>query len=144
MLRYVLAIVGGYAALAGIVLAGFSVALFAPHLAFQSDSLNVTNNWIIYTLILSLAAAVVGGYVCKVIGRCDKIVTLFAVIAMAVGIGGAVANQKKPEPTLAREQIVAMTMMEKSEHLRQPNWYAWTLPFVALGGIVAGGRLRKS
>jgi len=143
MVRYALAIVGGYAVLAAIVLAGFSVAFFAPHLAFQSDSLDVTNNWIIYTLILSLIAALAGGYVCKLIGKCNKIVMLLAIIAMAVGIGGAVANHSRPAPDFSREKLAAMTMMEKGEHARQPDWYAWTLPFVALVGIVAGGLLRK-
>lgn len=143
MVRYILAVVVGYVVMAITVMAGFSVAFFAPQLAFQPDSLDVTNNWIIYTLILSLAAAIAGGFACKMIGRCDKVVLLFAVIAMAVGIGSAVVNAKKPVSTLTREQLATMTMMQKGEHARQPDWYSWTLPFVALVGIVVGGRLRK-
>ncbi len=104
----------------------------------------VTNAWLVYALVVSLLSALIGGYVCQLVGQCSRTVVLFAFIVLVFGVGQAFANTKKPVVSLSHDQVAAMSAMDRAGLARQPNWFAWILPMMAFSGILMGGRLRGS
>jgi hypothetical protein len=142
MLRYVLSVIAGYAAMAVVVMAGFAVAFVAPDFAYQKDSLDVSTGWLVYTLVLSLVGAIVGGFVCGWIARDYRPVVALAALALAFGLFEAARNAGRARPTKSPQEIAAMSMMDKAQISVQPTAYAWTLPFVGAAGVLIGGRMR--
>jgi hypothetical protein len=143
MFRSIVAVVAGYLVMVVLVIAAFSLSIVAPDFAFQKDSFEVTAAWLVFTLAVSFAAAIVGGFVCAWIARRRSATHALAALAIVLGLGGAVSNLTKERPT-ASESAAGLSVMARSERAVQPNWYAFALPFVAAAGILIGGRLRSS
>jgi hypothetical protein len=145
MFRYILAVIAGYAVMAAIVMVGlFAPFLLKRDLAMEPGTLDVKLSFMVYALVMGFVAAAVGGWVCAKISRCHRVVLVLAGLAFVIGIVMAVQNYNKPWPTLTAEQIEKMPLPKLGEVGRQPDWYAFTLPFVAGIGILIGGRIRQS
>jgi hypothetical protein len=142
MLRSILSVIAGYAAMAILVMAGFSIAFVRPDLAFRPGTLTVTTGWLVYTILLSFVAALAGGWVCRRIARSGKPVWVLAVFAVHLGLASAVQNFSRPEPALSSEEVTALPALERGQYARQPDWYAFALPVLAGAGILLGGRGR--
>jgi hypothetical protein len=143
MLRSVLSVIAGYAVMAIIVVAGFSVAFIAPDFAYQAGTLDVSTGWLVYTIVLSFLAAVAGGLVCVSIARSYQPVVVFAVLVLAYGMYEGFRNSQRERPNKTAAEIAAMSMMDKGQISVQPTAYAWSLPFIATAGVLIGGRIRK-
>src|SRR5262245_6644619 len=128
MFRYVFAVIAGYAVMAAIVMASFSVVFLKRDLAIERGTIDVQVSFIIYALVMGFVAAVVGGWVCAKISRCHRVVLIFAGLAFIIGIGLAIQNYNKPWPKLTAEQIATMPLSKLGDVGRQPDWYAFTLP----------------
>ena len=120
IVRSVLAVVAGYAAMAAVVIA-FSVALkqVAPNWMGSEGAPNST--YVVTNLIYSLSAAVLGGYVAASIGS-------RAPLAHACALAGIVFL------------LAIVSMMQMGD--KQPRWYQVALIIVGTAGTVIGGLLR--
>lgn len=141
MLRSILSVIAGYAVMAVIVVAGFSVAFVAPDFAYQAGTLDVSTGWLVYTIVLSFLAAVAGGLVCVLIARNYQPVVVFAAIVLAYGMYEAYRNGQRERPNKTAAEVAAMSMMDKAQMSVQPAAYAWSLPFIAAVGVLIGGRV---
>jgi hypothetical protein len=144
VIRSILSVVAGYTTLALLIMAGFSVGFARPDLAFEPGTLNVTPGWLIYTTLLSFATAIVGGWVCRRIARSHRPVQFFAALVFVIGMASAIQNNAKPVPTLTADELNAMPQMERMQHTRQPDWFAFTIPVLAAAGILVGGSRRRA
>jgi len=140
MVRFILAVIFGYLCMALLVMAGFAVGFLKPELAFHAGTPSIRPGWLAYTLVLSLGAALAGGWVCRRLARARGPVIALAGLALAIGIGSAVHNAGRPAPTVSAEELAAMAPAEQLQHARQPDWYAFTLPALAASGILLGAR----
>lgn len=143
MIRSILSVLAGYASMAVLVMAGFSIGFARPELAFKPGTLIVTAEWLTYTMLLSFFAAFVGGWVCRRIARSHRPVQVLAVLVVLFGMASGIQNSTRPEPTLTAEELAAMQPMDRMQHTRQPDWYAFSIPVLAAAGILLGGRRRQ-
>jgi hypothetical protein len=141
MIRFVASIVAGYLVMAVLVVLGFALAMVVPDFAFEKDSFDVSTGWILFTLMVSLVAAAAGGLVAAIIARRHSAVLVLAILAFAIGLLSATANRAKEKPS--NDAVAGMSTLERAKNAKQPDWYAFLLPFVAAGGIALGGRCRK-
>lgn len=137
MIRFIASILGGYLVMAVLVVFGFSLAMVAPNFAFEQDSLDVTPGWILYSLVVSLIAAAAGGLVAAFIARLRSAAFVLAAFVFAIGLVSAASNLAKAKPS--NEAVAGMSTLERAKNAKQPDWYAFLLPFVAAGGIALGG-----
>jgi hypothetical protein len=95
----------------------------------------------VFTLAMGVVAAVLGGFVAALVaGRhAWRAVLALAAIAFVLGVASAVYGLSKAPPTVSAEETARMTPMEKAAIAREPVWYAFQLPFLSSGGILAGG-----
>lgn len=145
MIRNILAVIGGYVAMAVIVIAFFSLAFVAPRFAFERGALTTTLTWNVLSLIVSFVAAVVGGAVTALIALRKSwvpVVTL-ATLMIVLGLAGAVGNllREPPPSDLSADDVEQMSIEERTRHGSQPVWYAFLLPVIGSVGAMTGGQL---
>jgi hypothetical protein len=140
MIRFIAGLVAGYVAMAVLVITGFSLAMIVPDFAFKPDSFDVTLRWIAYTLFVSIVAAMCGGFVAVLIAHRQSAAIVLAAVAFAIGMISAATNLARERP--APESLAGLSTFERAKHAKQPDWYAFLLPFVAAGGIALGGQCR--
>jgi hypothetical protein len=143
MLRSILAVVLGYVVMAALVLLSFSPAYFAPELVFETHGIGVTTAFLVFSLAMGAAAAVLGGFVAALVAgkRAWRSVLALVAIVLVLGVGSAVHGLFQVPPTIPAEEVARMTPMEKAEIGHEPAWYAFLLPFLGGAGIMAGGWL---
>lgn len=141
MIRAIIGVVVGYIATAILVIACFTALqlglgterVFKPGLYEPTMLFNIT------ALGVSLVAAILGGFICVLISRSSKAVYALAGLFLVLGLFSAVLNNRKPDPG---PRIGNITPMEAAEKNRQPDWYAFTIPFLGAVGVIIGGRLK--
>ena len=146
MLRSILSIVVGYFAMAAFVMLGlFAPARFLPELVFQRDALAVTPAFLAYSLVMGFVAAMLGGFVAAVIaGKTARWpVKALAGLVLVLGLALAIGGLFQPEANVSAEEVARMSVQERMPLQRQPTWYAFLLPFLGSGGVMAGGWLRR-
>lgn len=145
MLRIILAVVAGYLAMAALVFATFSAAylVIGTEGAFQPGSFEVSTLWIVVSVILSVVAALVGGWVCARIGR--RRAAAIALAAVVVVLGLAVAAMEfthsgEPVPAARSGEIGNLEAMQSAQ---QPAWLTLLNPLLGAAGVLLGARLGK-
>jgi ABC-type transport system involved in multi-copper enzyme maturation permease subunit len=146
MLRNIGGVILGYIIMALTIFLTFSAAyiLMGAAGAFQPETYEVSNLWLVTSFILGLLAAVAGGYVCALIARSgSRAPFALAVLVIVLGVLAAVpvlraANTGKERLTRPGE----VSNMEAMQNAVQPGWVALLNPFVGAAGVLVGARLR--
>jgi hypothetical protein len=144
MLRNILAAVAAYIVLAiglMILMAG-AWAVLGVNGAFQPGSYEVSTSWIFASIVLSLVAAVAGGFICKAMGRTDSSVNILIGIILVVGVISAWFQMGVEPPDSTRPDVVPM--LEAMTKGIQPAWLSWLNPILGAVGVWFGGRLKKA
>jgi len=145
MLRAILAVIVGYLAMAVTVFATFTGAylILGSAGSFKPGSYEVSGTWLVLSLVLSLAAALVGGLVCRAIARSPRPVVALAGVVLVLGALSAVPillrAGEPPEPRTGD-----VSNIEAMNRARQPVWVALTLPLVGAAGVLVAGRGRSA
>jgi hypothetical protein len=147
MLRTIFGVIVGYAALFLAVFVTFTgvYAAIGADRAFMPGSYEPSTLWIAISIIVSLAAAAVGGYVAAWLGGSQTAPRALAVLALVFGVLYAIpvlnppAND--PQPTVRTGDV---SNMEAMMNARQPIWIALVNPILAVGGILYGGSRRRT
>ena len=145
MTRKILGVIVGYIAMAAFMFLTFTVfyLILGTEGAFEPGSFHVSVTWILFSIILSFLAALIGGYVCLIISKDKKTVMILAAIVFVLGIifaipklgsYNAIKNQVR-ESTLSN--IEAMNMAD------QPDFILLLSPIIAAVGVVMGLKFRK-
>jgi len=144
MLRAALSVIAGYAAMFVCVFVSFSVAYLAmgTDRAFRPGSYEVSGLWLAVSFVLSVPAALVGGWLCARLNRGGKAPWVLAGLVLVLGLLMAVpvlqASGQTPEPRSAE-----VGNLEAMSRARQPAWVALLNPLIGCAGVVLGARLRK-
>jgi hypothetical protein len=126
MLRSISAVLGGYVAMAGLVLGGTAIAA-AALVPGGLDAMRtpatgpLPNSYLSANVAVSLLAAVVGGWVAAAIAQSNAgfhVAALAALILLMGAVSGRTAGAK------------------------QPSWYPWAIPLVGVVGVTLGWALR--
>ncbi|HNR37930.1 MAG TPA: hypothetical protein PKN61_02730 [Acidobacteriota bacterium] len=145
MLRIVLAVIAGYLAMAVFVFATFSAAylIIGTEGSFRPGSFDVSKLWIVVSIVLSIVAALVGGWVCARIGRRRAAVIALAVVVVALGLAVAAmefTHSGEPVPAARSGEISNFDAMQMAQ---QPLWLTLLNPFLGAAGVLLGARLRR-
>jgi hypothetical protein len=143
MIRGILGVIFGYVALfivTFITLSATYMTLGAER-SFQPGNYMLSPLWLFITSIFALAAAVVGGKVCRVVAGRGWAVFVMAVSALLLGLLAAIPVLFGAEGTAARTGEI--TMLEAIVSQKAPAWYALLSPFLSAGGVFIGGKKKK-
>ena len=146
MLRSILAVVVGYLVLAVFVSVTLMIGWIAvgPEVAFRAGTTRVAPAWLAINIPLSLAGAVLGGWIAALIGRHPRNtpVKVLAGLVLVLGLLQAVmlVTTVRPAPT---KPVTEMSMLEASAHGQQPVWYSFGIPILGAAAVILGGKLYR-
>lgn len=146
MLRSIGGVILGYITMALLIFLTFSAAylLMGTSGAFKPDTYEVSTLWLLTSFLLSIVAAVVGGYICAAIARGGRAPVALAVLVIVLGVLAAVpalraANGGRDRLTRPAE----VSNMEAMQNAVTPGWVALLNPFLGAAGVIFGARLRR-
>lgn len=133
----------GYVVMVGAVMATFTIAYIAmgADRAFQPDSYDVTVLWLAVSTILSLVAAILGGWVAVRIGRSSRTGTYLAIAVVVIGVVFALPTLNAPRSDDVRTGDVGNT--EAMMKAQQPPAVSILNPVIGAIGVMIGARLRR-
>lgn len=144
MLKSILAIIASYAAMFIFMFAVFTGCYFALGVegTFQTDSYNVTTVWAALTVVVSLLAGIIGGFVCAAISKSKRTCQIFAFIVFLIGLLACVvpAMQRSPDAPNVRAGEVSNTDAMRLQV--SPLWLHLLTPVVSAAGVLLGARMK--
>lgn len=141
MLRLSGAVVLGYVAMALAVFAGLTAAylLMGADGAFRPDSYDVSLLWVVTSVVVSFAAALLGGWLARRIGRNTTAPRALAALVAVLGLGMAVAAAfNAPDDPGVRTGVV--DTFAAMQQARTPLWMMLLNPVIGALGVLWGGR----
>ena len=113
--------------------------------AFHEGMTTATTGWCLVTVGLGFVGAVLGGLVAAVIARGPTPVRVLASLVVILGLAQAIAYQVLPadDEATVEEEVGELSLLEAASMSTPPTWYTFTLPFVGMFGVLAGGSMKK-
>jgi len=144
MARKILGVIVGYVVMALLVFLIFSVAYLAmgANHAFKPGTYDVSLRWTALSFVLSLIAAIVGGYTCALIARSTRAAQVLAGIVLVLGIIIAIPaiTGSDTRPNIRPADVPNMQAMQNA---RTPAWVAVLNPIVGVVGVLVGAGIRQ-
>jgi hypothetical protein len=143
MLRSILGVIVGYAALSLFFFAIFTGAYFALGVEriFQSDSYEVSTLWLVLSAALGLSGGILGGYVCAAISRSKRTCELFAAIVLIILVLFCIPKMRDPNPHVRAGDVAYMDAMRLTQ---MPVWMHVLNPVLGAVGVLLGARMRNA
>lgn len=144
MMRSIGAVILGYV----IMFVGVFVAFTAAYLAmgaersFLPGSYDVSPLWMVVMVLVSLVAAIVGGWVCAAVARSDAAPLVLAVLILVLGIAMALPGVLGEPPAVGPRtgDVGNMQAMTKAQ---TPQWLTLLNPFIGAFGALLGARFAR-
>jgi magnesium-transporting ATPase (P-type) len=142
--RAIASIIVGYLLMAILVFISFSVAylVMGPDTSFKPGSYDVSAAWIVTSIVLSIVAAVAGGYVCAVIARSVKPARILAVVVVVLGLAMAIPALTEGE-TAPGPRTAEVGTLEAAQYAQQPDWLTLLNPLLGALGVLLGAGLHR-
>ena len=146
MVRNILGVVAGYLAMFVFIFLSFTILylLLGANGAFEPDTYEVSLVWIIISFVLSLVAALLGGYVCVLISKNQKAALVLAGIVFILGIALAIPALMDAENEVHEMRKADVPNLEAMQNAKQPPLVALLNPIIGAIGIFAGSKLKKT
>lgn len=131
----------GYLTMFAVVMVSFSVLyqVLGADGAFQEGSFAVSSTWAVSSLVLSLVAALVGGWVCAKIAGTRAAVTSLAALVLVLGVLFAIPSFGVDPAEAARAGDV--DGIQAMQNAITPLWIAILTPLIGAVGVMLGGRV---
>lgn len=141
MLRNILGVIAGYIVIFVIVMVSLMVLYLAlgVDFAFQEASFEPSILWILCMFVVGIVAAVVGGMVCRMIGRSQTATAALVAVVLVLGGLSAVFTMSKEAPTEPRSEDISS--MEAMLQAQTPAWVLIANPIVGVFGVILGGAM---
>jgi len=153
MLRSIVAIIVSFVAVNALIIALFMATVFLlgidgtlrPGEYWTTTMFNVT------VIIGGAVISALGGALCAVIARSWRPALIVAGVMLALGLVSAVQNMNKPDPPARTPAVESETSAERmtrvieelTEHGKEPDWFAFSVPFVGALAFIGGTRLAR-
>ncbi|MBA4406506.1 hypothetical protein C0389_04455 [bacterium] len=143
--RKIAGVLVGYLAMAILVFVCFTVLylILGAEGSFQEGSYIVSSVWIIFSFIIGLAAAVVGGFVCTLIAKDQTPSQILAVVVLILGIVLAIPAMNLPDDVKNKVREGSVGNMQAMQDAQQPMISLILNPILGATGVFVGGRLKK-
>ena len=145
MVRNILGVVLGYVAMFAFVFITFTILYFilGADGSFESGTFEVSLIWIIISFILSIAAALLGGYLCTLISKNQKAALVLAGLVLVLGIVMAIPALNDSSNEVQEMRSADVPNMEAMQKAKQPPIVLLLNPIIGALGVFAGSKLRK-
>jgi len=145
MLRIIAGVLGGYLIMVLTIMLTFTLAyrVLGVEGSFQPDSYDVSPVWIVLSILLGLAAAVLGGWIAIKIGRDSRTVLWLAGLVIVLGLSTAIMegmHDDRQDPVVREGGLNNREAMMMAE---EPLWISLLNPFLGAVGVFLGGQIRK-
>lgn len=144
MVRAILGVIVGYVVMALLVFSALTVADLAmgANAAFNAGTFEVSLMWIVISFVLSLIAALIGGYTCALISRGRTAPQVLAGLVFVLGLILAIpaVKGKDTRPNVRSGDVPNMQAMQNA---RTPTWVALINPIPGAAGVLIGSSLRR-
>ena len=144
MFKKVLAVIVGYLVMFAFVFITFTVAylILGTEGSFQPGTYEISAAWIIVSILLSIVAAILGGWVAMAIAKNRKVALALAGVVIVLGFVTAIPMLSGTDDRpLMRESDVGS--MEAMQYARQPTWMLILNPFLGAFGVLIGARMYR-
>lgn len=144
MVRKIVGVIVGYIVMALVVFLTFSAAylIMGANHAFKPGTYDVSLRWAALSFVLSLIAAIVGGYVCALIAKSTRAAQVLAGIVIILGILVAIPVLTGSD-TRPNRRPDAVPNMQAMQNARTPKWVAILNPIVGVVGVLVGAGIRQ-
>jgi len=143
MLRAILGVIVGYIVMVVLIVAGFTILQVAlgTEAVYKPASWEPSVLFCVCAVVLGVAGALVGGAVCRAIGRSATPVMVLAGLTLVFGLLSAALQMGKPDPGPRPAEVTAM---DSAQNARSPMWLNLANPIIGASGVmIGGGGLRK-
>lgn len=146
MVRNIIGVVVGYVVMVIFIFLTFTGLYFllGADGSFEPDTYEVSTIWIVISFILSIAAALIGGYVCVVIAKNEKAPLFLAGIVFILGIIMAIPVLSESTDEVHEMRKADVSNMEAMQKAKQPPLVLLLNPIIGAIGVFAGSRLKKT
>lgn len=136
--------VAGYIVMAIFIIATFAVAfpVFGIDRLFAPGTYEASVSWIVMSLVLGLAGAMLGGWIAGYVSPKSHAVAALAGLVLVFGLFSAQAAQNEEVPRGGARGPDA-TMSDVMAHARQPTWITFVNPLLGAVGVLIGGRRKR-
>ena len=145
MVRNILGVIVGYIAMAVFVFLAFTIVylVLGADGAFEPGTYKVSTIWIIMSIVLSLIAAILGGWICTKKEKNHKAGMILAGIVLVLGIVFALPALNVSDEEMNKVRDGSVPNFEAMQNAKQPASSAILNPILGAVGIFIGTRLKK-
>ncbi|MDQ7051884.1 MAG: hypothetical protein Q9P14_02910 [candidate division KSB1 bacterium] len=145
MVKNILAIIAGYIAMALIIAISFTLAynLMGADGAFKPGTYEVSATWIAMSIVMSILAALAGGYISMLLARNYRVSIGLAALVFILGMFTAIHHTTR-EDTRPVERQAEVSNTLAMMNAREPTWVSFLNPIIGALGVLAGARLPKN
>lgn len=142
MVKTIAGVALGYIAMALLVFLLFTASYLAlgTDKVFLPGSYQVSMLWVVLSIVVSFAAALVGGYVAAAVSRGTRAALVLACLVIVLGIIFAIPALGQPDPGARAGDVGNLAAMTNA---RPPAWTLLLNPIIGAAGVLVGSRLRK-
>lgn len=146
MVRNIIGVVVGYVVMVIFIFLTFTGLYFllGADGSFEPDTYEVSTIWIVISFILSIAAALIGGYVCVVIAKNETAPLFLAGIVFILGIIMAIPVLSESTDEVHEMRKADVSNIEAMQKAKQPPLVLLLNPIIGAIGVFAGSRLKKT
>lgn len=143
--KKILAVIAGYLSIAITVFLSFTVLylILGSEGSFVPQSYQVSLTWIFSSIILSLVAAVVGGFVCQLIAKNRNTSIVLAGIVFILGIAAALPTLTNPSEYAHQPREGTVGNFDAMQRAQQPPSILILNPIIGAVGVYFGSRLKS-
>ncbi len=143
MLKSILGMIAGYAALSLFFLALFAGVYFALGVEriFQSDSYEASALWLVLSAVIGLGGGILGGYVCAAISGNKRTCELFAAVVLIILVAFCLPKMRDRRPNWRAGDVAFGDAMRL---IQMPLWMHALNPVLGAVGVLLGARMKKA
>lgn len=143
--KKVLAVIIGYLSTAVTVFISFTILYFilGTEGAFVPNSYNVSITWIIYSLIINIVAALIGGFVCQLISQSRNTSLVLAIIIFVLGMAMAVGSLNANNEYAHTPREGEISNFDAMQRAQQPSIVLLLNPIIGSFGVYLGSRFKS-
>ncbi len=145
MVRNLAGILIGYIAMVIFMFITFTILykLLGTEGSFDPGTFHVSNNWIVFSIILSFLAAIDGGWVCMLISKNKNAVLFLAGLVLVIGLISSFTKMNESSVIKDKPRIGKVTNTIAMQNAVQPNFVLILNPILGAIGIFSGSKLKK-
>jgi hypothetical protein len=144
MLRAIASVIVGYIAMFAFIFITFSIAfvILGVEGSYKAGVYDVSLTWIVISMILSMIAALLGGWIAALIAATATPPRVLAALVLILGLAMSIPPIFMKDPNAPTTRPADVGLMEAMQYSKPPPFVAVITPFIGGVGVLIGAGLR--